>query len=288
MMPTTKRILFSVFLFSGALLAYEVLTIRLVSILFYPVAAYLIISLALLGLGVGGVALAIRNPKHSITRGLASNGATIFAIADLVALFAVWFAYKIPQPIPFLLIALALPFVFGGWTMTVALALPGASVNRVYFADLLGASVGGAGVFFGLMVFSGSQIMAILSVTGLVAAILFAEKVSPRFIGASLIAAIVLILVLARIPYGLVPISPKELALANRLGPSYIWEFQGWNPIARIDVISIPSGCAELPGTPACKLVTQDVAHLLSYSGCLGVGLDRTYSRIRFLDCRIG
>jgi spermidine synthase len=258
MTPTPKRFLFSVFLFSVALLAYEVLTIRLVSILFYPVAAYLIISLALLGLGVGGVTLAIRNPKRPITRSLASKGATIFAIANLLALFVVWFAYKIPQPIPVIVTALALPFVFGGWTMTVALALPGASVNRVYFADLLGASVGGAGVFFGLMIFSAPQIMAILSVIGLIASFFFAEKALPNFFGAFLFAIIVLSIIFARLPYGLVPISPKELALANRLGPSYIWEFQGWNPIARIDVISLPNGCAELPGMPACKLVTQD------------------------------
>jgi spermidine synthase len=258
MTPAPKRFLFSVFLFSGALLAYEVLIIRLVSILFYPVAAYLVISLALLGLGVGGVALAIRNPKLPITRSLASKGASIFAIASLVSLFVAWFAYKLPQPIPILLPALAVPFVFGGWTMTVALALPGASVNRIYFADLLGASMGGAGVFLGLMLISAPQVMVILSAVGLVASFFFAEKAHPRLIGASLVTLLLLSYFLNRLPYGLVPISPKELALANRLDTSYVWEFQGWNPIARIDVISIPSGCAELPGTPPCKLVTQD------------------------------
>jgi len=258
MIRVSNRFILAVFLLSGALLAYEVLSIRLISVLFFPVAAYLVISLALLGYGIGGVALALRRSEQPLKPDLASRSAMIFALALAATLGILWNAQRLSSPILWILVALAVPFAFGGWAIALSLALPGASVNRVYFADLLGAGAGSLGVFLGLNAFSAPQILFFLSVAGWMASALFAQHLRSRILGTSLALISLLAGLFVRLPYGLVPISPKELAMVNHLGPEYTWEYQGWNPIARIDVISIPGGCSELPGTPACKLVTQD------------------------------
>ena len=258
MISNENRFVFAVFLISGALLAYEVLAIRLISILLFPVAAYLLISLALLGLGLGGVILALRRSENPLSPDMAALGAMFFALTLLVVLATIWFAERIPKPLPFILVALAVPFAFGGWTIAVSLAIPGISVNRIYFADLLGAGAGSLFVFFGLIVLSAPQILLLLSATGFVACVMFSQQTRFHYVGIASTVLIFLSVLLVEFPHGILPISPKELALVNRLVPGYTWEYQGWDPIARIDVLSIPGGCSELPGEPACKLVTQD------------------------------
>ena len=257
-MQSTKRFLLAVFLISSILLAYEVLAIRLISVLFYPVAAYLVISLALLGLGVGGVLLALRRAESNLSPDMAARGALAFSLALLIALGFTWSAPQLNSPVLSIVIALSIPFAFGGWAIAIALAMPGTFVNRVYFADLLGAGTGAVAVYFGLIAFSASQILFLLAAAGFLAAALFATNTKVSLIEFSCAILLVLVALFIEMPYGPVPISPKELAQANRLGSSYTWEFQGWNPIARIDVIHIPGGCSELAGAPECKLVTQD------------------------------
>ena len=257
-MQSTNRFLLAVFLISGTLLAYEVLAIRLISVLFFPVAAYLVISLALLGLGVGGVLLALRRAERIISPDLAARGALAFSLSLPVTLAIIWYAQQLPSPVLTIIVALAMPFAFGGWAISVSLALPSASVNRVYFADLLGAGAGAVVVFFGLMVLSAPQILLLLATAGFLATAMFAIGSITRLVGFSCATLTLLAALFIKLPHGLVPISPKELAMANRLGSSYVWEYQGWSPIARIDVVHIKGGCNELPGAPECKLVTQD------------------------------
>ena len=87
------RIAVGVFLISGSLLALEVFYVRIVSILLYPVATYLVISLALLGLGASGGFLSLRGNREYTLR-LASIGAFGFSLTILLSLLPIWFAHS--------------------------------------------------------------------------------------------------------------------------------------------------------------------------------------------------
>ncbi len=252
------RVLPAVFLLSATLLGFETLTIRLVSILVYPVGAYLVISLALLGLGIGGGIVAVRRTDRRAYRASATLGACGSALSFVVSMGAVWLAGRTPLLAPFLPLLLSLPFALGGYALSSCLAMPGLSVNRVYFADLLGAGLAAATVLVSLSVVSGLQLGFGLAALGLTAGSLLATKAGARAGALAGTVALVLSAFALRVPDGIVPVSPKELALMVREQPEAVWEYQRWGPIARVDVLSFPGGCLELGAGVECRLVTQD------------------------------
>ncbi|MGH2628198.1 MAG: hypothetical protein ACRDHY_16285, partial [Anaerolineales bacterium] len=253
-----NRLLLGVFLLSAALLAFEVFLVRVVSILLYPVATYLVISLALLGFGVSGAALSLRRADQPPPLSLAVWGAAAFGLAVPLALAGAWVSAgeaAIALSLPFIF---ALPFALGGLAIATALSWPRSVVHQVYFADLLGAGLGAGLILLGLRYLTGVQVGALIAALGLLAA---AAMALPRRLNLGLgLAAGVLALggLMAPFAYGIVPIAPKELALFTSLGPQVRWEYQAWSPLARVDVVSLPGDRITLPEPLEYKLVTQD------------------------------
>jgi spermidine synthase len=261
--PSRKRpasIFAAIFCLSASLLSLEVLFVRLVSILLYPVSTYLVISLALLGFGISGTALALRRSDRPLTSSQASVAAVAFAAATLLALTDVWLAGQSSVAAILLPVALGLPFACGGTAIALALSLPGMPVHRIYFADLLGAGLGAGAVLVGMKALGGMNLGIVIAGAGLVAAGLFAgeQRTGSRWVWPLLGGGIALLGMLAASPTGITPIAPKELALFADLGPEVRWEYQGWSPIARVDVLSLPGDQVELPQAFDYKLVTQD------------------------------
>jgi spermidine synthase len=260
--PKEGRItlLLGVSLLSASLLALEVLFVRLVSILLYPVSTYLVISLALLGFGVGGTALALRRSPKPLSAAQAGAASIAFAVAVALALVDLLFAGQSPVAAALLPIALSLPFACGGLAIALALSLPGTSVHRVYFADLLGAGLGAAGILIAIEPLGGIRLGMLIAGLGLVAGGLFAStrKTKGAWGWCVLGVGSIVLSLLIHVPRGIVPIASKELALFTRLGPEVEWEYQGWSPMARVDVLSLPGDQVELPEAFEYKLVTQD------------------------------
>ena len=258
-MPSiSTRVMPAVFLISAMLLGFETLTIRLVSVLVYPVAAYLVISLALLGLGVGGGVVAMRRPDRDSDETPAAIAAFGSALAFVLSMAWVWLVGRAGWAAPLLPLFLALPFGFGGYALSSCLALPGLPVSRVYFADLVGAGLAAAAVLLGFSWLTALQMGLALAALGLAAGVLLSPRPAMRVgavLGAIILGAAAAML---KAPDGIVPISPKELALILRTQPQAVWEHQSWGSIARVDVVSVPGGCTELGSGVECKLVTQD------------------------------
>lgn len=258
MRPSNRRPLLAVGLASIALLAHEMLLIRYFSILLYPVAAYLVISVGLLGYGMGGTLLSLIRPRRVSLR-LAGFALLGFAVTVIATLPWVWDAWR-SRALAITLPAIAgLSFALGGLAIATILEIPSTSVNRVYFADLLGASLGAGLSLLGLNYVSGLQAGVLVAAVALFAAsALFSSRVAAWLIGLMgvLLAAFGLT---ARIPNGLLPIVPKELALFAGLGSDVTWEYQGWGPLARVDVLSLARDSLFGEVWPVnYKLVTQD------------------------------
>ena len=139
------------FCLAAALLLLEVTTTRMLSVALAYHFAVLSISLAMLGLAVGGVFV------HVAQAGLARRGvlrtATIASLLSAAAiLFALLTFLGLPlQPVPsfagflnllLLFLPQALPYLSIGIAMSALLLSYPASVGKLYFADLLGAAVG--------------------------------------------------------------------------------------------------------------------------------------------------
>ncbi|RME05461.1 MAG: hypothetical protein D6803_08880 [Anaerolineae bacterium] len=246
-----------VFFLSAALLALEVLYVRLVSILLFPVATYLVISLALLGLGASGGYLSIRASRYRLEH--AAMSCIGFAVAVLVSLPFIWFAGRNSNVAVALPFVLTLPMFFGGFALALVFTVSNVRLPVIYFADMLGAGISAGMIMVGLFYLTGMQVAVLIAGLGLVSALFFSPIQRQMFGVLALVGVFGSLFVMsARLPYGITPISPKELKLMSALDDGVRWEYQGWSPLARVDVLSL-DGDVLSPKLPIpYKLVTHD------------------------------
>ena len=251
------RSAWGVFFISGSLLGLEMLYIRFASILLFPVAAYLVISIAMLGLGASGGYLSLRrNAKFEMSSaGLSCIG---FSISVLLSFPFIWFAGQTPSVAIFLPLILALPMFFGGFALSLSFSLPDTRLPVLYFADLLGAGAAAGLVILGLIYFTGIQVGLLIVMVSLLAAGIYSYPLKRAAVGGLLLFIIVLLGVSAWLPNGITSISPKELRLMLDLGEDAVWEYQGWSPVARVDIFSIPGEELSPSLEVSFKLVTHD------------------------------
>jgi hypothetical protein len=163
----------SVFLLSGSALAYEILLMRLFSIIQWHHFAYMVIGLALLGYGISGTVVSIsqkRLVKHF--NGVYVSAISIFGTSAVAG-------FLVAQHIPFnaeeilwdpwqliylvvLSLLLTIPFFFAATAICLSFMQFREQVARIYAADLLGAGIGSIGIIILLfLVFPQSGLMII-------------------------------------------------------------------------------------------------------------------------------
>src|SRR5271166_3026305 len=134
-------------------LILELSLTRIFSVVFFYHFAFLAISIAMFGLGAGGVfsyAVASRGsrPSSGILRGAGHSKlgllAVLNALAVLLALVVLLNLRGEPSTATLAIVYLtsALPFFFSGTVLSLAISEAIARVDRVYFFDLLGAALG--------------------------------------------------------------------------------------------------------------------------------------------------
>ena len=148
--PTDPTLLFGIALTSFSALLLELALTRLFSVVLFYHFAFLAISVALLGLGAGGVFAYLRRSwlARFATRPLAATLCTINAAAIFLALEIVlhvpvslelsrWNFLRLTA----LYLASAVPFFFTGLIFSVVFARETVHVTRLYGADLLGGAM---------------------------------------------------------------------------------------------------------------------------------------------------
>jgi hypothetical protein len=147
---TDPSLLAAIALTSFSALLLELALTRLFSVVLFYHFAFLAISVALLGLGAGGVFAYLRRQwlTRFETRGLAATLCTLNAVAIFLALEVVlhvpvslelsrWNLFRLTA----LYLASAVPFFFTGLIFSVVFARETRHVTRLYGADLLGGAV---------------------------------------------------------------------------------------------------------------------------------------------------
>ena len=194
----------SLALLSATALSYEVLLMRLFSIIQWHHFAYLVIALALLGYGFSGTLLwlfgerAIRRypQAYVIALGLFAVSATVAFLLSQSIDFNIEELLWSPRQAARLLLLfllLTLPFVFAAGAICMTfMAFPQERVARIYAFDLLGAGAGSLAIIGLMYLLMPEQILVALSLTALGAAWLATWELNPsakRMIRATLGAA---------------------------------------------------------------------------------------------------
>ncbi|HUF55122.1 MAG TPA: hypothetical protein VMM55_01025 [Thermohalobaculum sp.] len=253
----TRATFLAVAALSAAVLALEVLLVRLFSITGWHHFAYMIISIALLGFGASGSILALAGarllPRFAAAFAL---GAALFGVT---AVGSVALAMRLPfnalevvwQPGELLWLGLSylllvLPFLFGGGALGLAFfRFPGA-IGRLYAADLVGAGTGALGLVGLLFLVPVEAALRIIAALGLVAGavVLLPPRRGGRTIAAAGLGAMALGTALW-LPPPLLALAPhvseyKGLAMALRVpGARVVGERSG--PLGRIHVVESPT-----------------------------------------------
>lgn len=147
-----RSLYFSVALISISVLMLEIGLARMFSVMFDSHYAFLVISVAILGLGVGGIYVHTRVRKISNTdlipiQNLLSISSGLMALSILgmtVFIVKVSIFHDILLAAPLALV----PFFFGGIFLAAAFHLFPDRSSKIYAADLIGASMGSLLIFF--------------------------------------------------------------------------------------------------------------------------------------------
>jgi spermidine synthase len=242
----------AVALISAAALAYEILLMRLFSIVLWHHFAYMIISLALLGYGASGAAvlLAQRLVERRFA-GLFSGAAAAFGAGAMLCFVL---AQRVPfnpleilwdpmQPLYLLAVylLLLLPFLCAGACVCMALACCRGMQARLYSFDILGAGVGSLVVIGLLFVFSAEQTLKGLGALGAITAAVAWLECGARPRAWAALPALLAVGLLAWPAAWLAPVmSPyKELSQALRVPHARVVE-QRSSPLGLVSVVESP------------------------------------------------
>jgi len=172
--------LLSVFILSGAALAYEVLLIRLFSIIHWHHFAFMVISIALLGYGASGSLITV------FRRRLLDHYDSVFISNILLFGVSSIACFIVVQQLPFnaleilwdhsqwqrLLLSyllLTLPFFFVANALALTIMRFHQHIPMVYGFDLIGAGIGALTVMVLLQLYPPDSVLRIISITGITA-----------------------------------------------------------------------------------------------------------------------
>jgi len=218
-------------------LILELSLTRIFSVVFFYHFAFLAISLALFGLGAGGVfSYVIRQRFRSLYRALGW-----LAIADSVAVVgALWFLLSRSGELKLsvltaVYLASAIPFFFAGTIVSIAINEAIERVDRAYFFDLAGAAVGCLLLKVFLDAFGGPNTVIAAAVFFAASAALWHHQAgAPKSRAVAVLMALLLV--------GLMVVNGKShwldirYAKGNRLPPE---RFSAWNSFSRIGVTQV-------------------------------------------------
>ncbi len=180
---TLWLLLVGIFLTSFSLLAFEITLIRLLSVLLLYHFVFAVVSLALLGLGVGGIFVYFFRPQipgGDNRFGFLALFASLISLSiplSIILMVQIGYIGAIRDNILFYCFLLFIPFFFAGVLLAEVFRMFPAISARIYGADLVGAAIGSLGVILVLDVLGGINTCFLLGVVASVAALLFALKI---------------------------------------------------------------------------------------------------------------
>jgi hypothetical protein len=186
-----RRFYFAALLVSAGAIGYELLLMRVLSIVQWHHFAYMIISLALLGYGASGTLIAVfRNRLEQCFE-------TAFAVSALLFSVTMLLCFVLGQRVPFnaleivwnpwqflylslLYLLFMVPFLFAAACIGLAFTCRRFAISRIYFFDLLGAGLGALLIIGALFVLRPQDALVLLIALPLIASVVMTTRTPAR------------------------------------------------------------------------------------------------------------
>ncbi len=246
----------AIYLVSTATLAYEIGLTRIFSLAQGYHFAFMVISIALMGIGAGGTLLVYIKPKTegdlrrslSIFSALFSISVVLSYITSNQLLFdpikAGWSRIEFSKIFVQYLI-LSIPFVFSGMTIAAAMRAMSERVHRIYFSDMAGAATGCLLILIILTRSGGEGVVVVSATLTLLASLLFSVPAPKKSVGQCilLLAALAAVVFALAGPEGLVRVrvSPyRDLPAALNFPGAKLLKTLN-SPSGRLDIVEGPA-----------------------------------------------
>jgi spermidine synthase len=191
-MPAQRPPYISVMLLSASALAYEILLMRLFSIVQWHHFAYLFIGLALLGYGISGAIVTLRQHRLlPVFSGLYVSCITVYAVSALVCFGLAQLLPFTPQAILWdsqqvlyligIFLLLTIPFFFAATALCLVFLRFGSIASRIYAMDLGGAGIGSLGILILLYYLFPQKALMLVALTAIAAAFIAVIELNMRW-----------------------------------------------------------------------------------------------------------
>ena len=186
-----RRVYLATLLVSAGAIGYELLLMRVLSIVQWHHFAYMIISLALLGYGASGTLIALNRHR------LEERFETAFALSALLFSITMVLCFILSQRVPFnaleivwssrqlfylslLYLLFMVPFLFAATCIGLVFTSRRFAISRIYFFDLLGAGFGALLLIGTLFVLMPQNALILLMALPLIASFIMTKQASAR------------------------------------------------------------------------------------------------------------
>jgi spermidine synthase len=234
----------SVFLVSLSGLTLQIALTRIFSVAIWYHYAFVVVSIALFGWGLGGIILHFLRPKQSENEfGLVAMLMLLFAISMPVCLFAILRFPAALSSMPLYYLTSLVPFFLAGICLAFLYSRFAESSSKLYFADLAGASVACLAAEPILSTFGPESAILMLGIlASILSVLLSAFSRKRKLIAISLIGLVITSTILVgNVRYSFIDYSYSNPA------KSMFWSLQDdhnlkivstkWNSFSRIDVV---------------------------------------------------
>ena len=292
-----------VFLITLSLLIFQILQTRILSVIAWYYMAFFAISVAMLGMTVGAVWVYLRRERfQSVPLPVTLSNFSLMAAVAMPASVIVQFclitslAFSLATLVSWglLLTAMAVPYVFSGVVVSLALTRSPFPRGQVYGVDLLGAASGCVAVIAILNVLDGPTAVIVAGAISGLSALAFAASAETtqrqilhsrpwwRRPASVVIALVALALFNSLSPIGFTPILVKDrIEIAGRT------TYEKWNSYSRIraqhPMLTTPQLWGPSPNLPADTRVPQAALTIDGAAGSSMYHYDGTLGSIDFL-----
>jgi predicted membrane-bound spermidine synthase len=227
-----------IFLVTLSGLMFEIGLTRIFSATIWYHFAFVAISVALLGWGLGGFAVHLLKKRVVFSLERAAFLTLLYALAIPVCLWLIVRLPFHPDRLAFYFLVSLLPFLLAGMALSMVFDLHRAEAGRLYFADLLGASGGALTVTFLLSWLGGENAVLVVAIPPLLAAAFFSRRLVPA---SAIGIALALLAVAANERTGFFKIKSapsKGMYQHMAANPEAKVVLTGWNAYSRIDAVT--------------------------------------------------
>ena len=227
----------AVFLITLSGLVFEIGLTRIYSATIWYHFAFVAISMALLGWGLGGLAVYLLKTLWPPSNEKAAVFTMLYGLAIPGCL---WILVKYPfelSRLPLYFITPLVPFLLGGVALSMIFDLNRQGAGSLYFADLVGASLGAVSVSVLLQLVGGEVSLLLAAVAPMLASALISKRLR---VVAVIEAAIILLFAVTNSSTGLFHVIPGTIKAMRRQmdeNPGSRIVQSGWNAYSRIDAV---------------------------------------------------